>query len=499
MRFACDDNGIRIKPTFSGQKAKCPLCEGTLIGKCGDIYVWHWQHHQDRHCDPWTEPETDWHREWKAKFPEDWQEVIIENEGEKHIADIKTPHGIVIEFQNSSISTTTIRVREDFYENMIWVVNAETFKDNFKIRSVVNSSLRNIEQNALYELKSLQELYAEDLKAIDEDIKKNQRETNDKFNSINYKTTRIEKLKQILTNSELFTNSVIEKWTQGEYYWDYETNDITNSIKPETKAQLCDIPNKIKHLQSEIKVSEQALIDIFNLESFQIDNRQFKIVQYGQISSSSFNRVKAISKESRKTFFPEIIEFKSESEFKNFQYRQNQYDFAVDPTNAINSYQQKIENGKVSVSALEKQISVTKKTITDELIQALHKKIHDIETEIEKLNNELDELIKQNSRLLLRKANFSEMRDKEISESKIEIEKRKNEKRFNVMKEKKGLYVFDWKHERKSWKATYNTIFFDIGETYLFELVKDGLFKKTDIKVFLEKYLMTNLVRHSNG
>ena len=78
MRFAYDDNGTRIKPSYSGQKAKCPLCEGTLIGKCGEIYAWHWQHIHDRDCDPWKEHETEWHRKWKAKFPEDWQEVIIE-------------------------------------------------------------------------------------------------------------------------------------------------------------------------------------------------------------------------------------------------------------------------------------------------------------------------------------------------------------------------------------------------------------------------------------
>ena len=119
-------------------------------------------------------------------------------------------------------------------------------------------------------------------------------------------------------------------------------------------------------------------------------------------------------------------------------------------------------------------------------IKKLENKIQELETEIEKLNNELDKLIKQNSRLVERKTKVSAMRDKDISESKIEIEKKKNEKRLKVMREKKGFYDFDWKHERKSWKAAYNTIYFNIGENCLFELVKDGLFKKTEIQVFLE-------------
>lgn len=493
MRFAYDDNGTRIKPSFSGQKAKCPLCKGILIGKCGKIYVRHWQHHHDRDCDPWQEHETEWHRKWKAKFPEDWQEVIIENEGEKHIADIKTPDGFVIEFQNSSISTSTIRIREDFYEGMIWVVNAISFKDNFKIRSVVSSYLRDIEEYASYELKSLKDYYAEVLKTIEEELEKNQRETNDKFTSIRYKTTTVYKLKQILTDSELFTNSVIEKWTQGESYWDYETTEIIRKVKPDTKAQLQNIPKQIKQFQAEIKSSEQILLDIFNLENFQVGERHYKIVQYDHIHSTSFQRVRAISKKSKRTLFPEITEFKTESEFKNFQYRKEQFDFAVDPTNKINSYREKIENSKSSVNALEKQLTVTKKIIADELIQELTNKIQELETEIEKLNNEWDELIKEKSRLVQRQAEVTAMRDKDIIESKIEIEKNKNEKRFKVMREKKGLYQFDWKHERKSWKEANNTIYFDIGDTYLFELVKDGLFKKTEIKVFLEKYLQSTM------
>lgn len=122
------------------------MCGGTIIGKCGEIYAWHWQHHKDRECDPWQEHETEWHQKWKANFPDDWQEVIIKSNEEKHIADVKTAGGLVLEFQNSSISSTTIKIREAFYQNMIWVVNARTFKDNFKIRSVVSSRLRSIEE-----------------------------------------------------------------------------------------------------------------------------------------------------------------------------------------------------------------------------------------------------------------------------------------------------------------------------------------------------------------
>ncbi|MBA3899141.1 MAG: hypothetical protein H0X62_02855 [Bacteroidetes bacterium] len=226
-RFGYDENKIRIRPSYSGQKATCPLCQGTIIGKCGEIYVWHWQHNHDRECDPWQEHETDWHRKWKANFPDDWQEVILAKEGEKYIADVKTANGVVIEFQNSSISTSTIRIRENFYQEMIWVVNAKTFKDNFMIRSVVSSRLRNIGQNASQEISSLKSSYNDDLNAVTDDIEKNKKETTNRFNSINYKKGLVEKLSQHLEEHDVYTNTIIDKLSQDKSYWNYQTNEKT--------------------------------------------------------------------------------------------------------------------------------------------------------------------------------------------------------------------------------------------------------------------------------
>jgi competence CoiA-like predicted nuclease len=120
MQFALNQFKQRIKPApkIAGF---CPSCGSSLIPKCGQILCWHWSH-KTLDCDPWYEPESEWHRNWKNLFPDDWQEVTIGN----HRADVKTPHGVV-EFQASSISSTEVQEREDFYGKMIWVVKADTF------------------------------------------------------------------------------------------------------------------------------------------------------------------------------------------------------------------------------------------------------------------------------------------------------------------------------------------------------------------------------------
>jgi len=129
-------NKIRTEP-FKGGKGNCTLCGQETIAKCGTRKVHHWAHKSLKNCDHWWENETEWHRKWKNHFPKEWQEIVHFDEisGEKHIADVKTSIGLVIEFQNSPMSIEELNSREEFYKNMIWIVNGKSFKKNFHILS----------------------------------------------------------------------------------------------------------------------------------------------------------------------------------------------------------------------------------------------------------------------------------------------------------------------------------------------------------------------------
>jgi competence CoiA-like predicted nuclease len=125
--LALNNKKERISPNHSGERAHCEMCGGEVTGKCGSIRVWHWQHLSEKDCDSWSEGETDWHKEWKERFPESWREIVVIDGEVKHRADIKTANGLVVEFQNSPISVDVVEKRESFYKNMIWVVNATSF------------------------------------------------------------------------------------------------------------------------------------------------------------------------------------------------------------------------------------------------------------------------------------------------------------------------------------------------------------------------------------
>lgn len=122
MKFALV-NGQRqeAQPDLSG---KCPACADRMVAKCGEVKIWHWAHLGTRLCDAWWENETEWHRAWKGRFPITWQEVVHQTEtGERHISDVKTDRGWVIEFQHSYLKPEERRSRDAFYPKLIWVAD----------------------------------------------------------------------------------------------------------------------------------------------------------------------------------------------------------------------------------------------------------------------------------------------------------------------------------------------------------------------------------------
>ena len=150
MQYAIVANERR--EAFSGGKGTCPTCGAAMIAKCGPRILHHWAHAGRRNCDPWWENETPWHREWKNKFPEYCREIShVAPDGEIHRADIKTPTGIVIEVQHSSMADHERISREQFYGNLIWIIDGRAFKKNFDIYHLLPDPSSELAQDLVWE------------------------------------------------------------------------------------------------------------------------------------------------------------------------------------------------------------------------------------------------------------------------------------------------------------------------------------------------------------
>ena len=132
MRFALNNaQRVEAQPGLSGI---CPGCGAPVIPKCGEVRIKNWAHVRNCECDSWHEPEGSWHRDWKSQFPESWQEIVHHApSGERHIADIKTVRGYVIEFQHSPLRPDERRARDAFYPKLLWVVDATRRKSDAPI------------------------------------------------------------------------------------------------------------------------------------------------------------------------------------------------------------------------------------------------------------------------------------------------------------------------------------------------------------------------------
>ena len=109
----------KLNPTTRVNAGTAPVHD--CNGRRGQVR--HWAHWGTRACDRW------WEENRLALCLEEplsrrvAEKIHHSNTGEKHIADVKTNHGVVVEFQHSYLRREERESREMFYRKMIWVVN----------------------------------------------------------------------------------------------------------------------------------------------------------------------------------------------------------------------------------------------------------------------------------------------------------------------------------------------------------------------------------------
>lgn len=144
MFIALDINGkrISIENATKDNQYFCPICGKLLTIRATESLAvkTHFAHKRGTVCyDDWTHDMSEWHLSWQRRFPEQYREVVIEQNGIKHRADICI-NGTVIEFQHSPITGEEISKRNTFYLScgykVVWVFDATN-----KIKNWIGDSI----------------------------------------------------------------------------------------------------------------------------------------------------------------------------------------------------------------------------------------------------------------------------------------------------------------------------------------------------------------------
>lgn len=123
MLYAIDSNEQKVRPHEEQGAVKDPFSGYPVTPKArGNTALWY---AAEAPTDPWMLPYTEWAMQWRLKFPKEMVEVILKDgTGIKHVADVYTTAGQVLKFQHRFLTIVEMRQREQFFNKMIWVLNA---------------------------------------------------------------------------------------------------------------------------------------------------------------------------------------------------------------------------------------------------------------------------------------------------------------------------------------------------------------------------------------
>jgi competence CoiA-like predicted nuclease len=483
--YALNKDGQRIKPFLRG-KGFCPLCNAPVKAYCGEIYEWHWKHKTKNSCDQWFEVETKWHRDWKNKFSSELQEVtVINSNGERHFADIKLNNGLVIELQNSPISPRIIRQRENFYKKMIWILNANKFIGNFKIRSVVNSRLRDLDnqlENEKYNKIRSIEVNIQNLKQQIIQLHQQRFLLMDKLYLLQEKQNTFS---NINVAPSLFVKRMIEHWRDKNRFYEKYISELLYEIEEKYKNRVIQIVKDLNELDKNILNTENEIQMFEKFPDYLIRDVNFKILPFVNNYKYDITDLKVAKQKTLETLLPEIEDIRSLEDLKKYKFKEMDYVILLDISERLVDYKYKLEILKKKKMTTYDELLQYKKEITSLVLSWIEVNITTVDESISTIKIEIANLDTKITECSNDKDSLMDNQNIEIKKIEENINRKRPRQRTSIMFESKGLYSFRWKHKRKSWNAALKPIYFDLGKDFLFLLVNDFILQKIKLKDFL--------------
>jgi hypothetical protein len=423
--------------------------------------------------------------EWKNKFPETWQEVILTNEaGEKHIADIRTTSGTVLEFQNSPISSETIRIREQFYKDMVWVINAKPFLENLDLT-----------ERKEVELSKFQDEVSEDYSSVYERFEKLQSDLMIKKDSCERSLNNLSLPRYYLRNNVTNLASFIAELEDPNFkipnlnkkYSLYHSLQKYETFLP--SGWLSNVYTLETKVDEAKQGYEQKLSVLQRMEKFQeieVEGQILKIIPLSAINQGNYQRVILISKAEENQIFKRKIKINSLLDLPNLKNRSEEYHFCMDISVAIATTRSEVESLFNQMNASQESALAEYRSLRKRILQQLIDRLRQEQIEMEETESNYAGL-KERVESYTTQWKDNEKNRSTIISHMMEVYNH-GETRKQILSNYNDQFVFKWTHERKSWREAKAPIYFDFQDGNLYELLASNILRQIHPKDFIYSY-----------
>lgn len=366
---------------------------------------------------------------------------------------------------------------------MIWVVNAQKFKDNLHLYSVVKSKLRSLDRDIGNTVLNEESDFDQQIFILEREIDRHERVLKYQLEKVVNLNAVLDRLRGFAMNIEGTVTNLLEAWSAG-FIVDTLLSETAKNLDA-FKKNMAEINQQSANLNSKRTQLLNARNKIEGKQSIIFDGQPMKIIEYDDLNISTYKKAVFIDRNSLNTLFHKHHRIKNEIEFIGMRHRANAFIIAIDPTNAINT----LTN---DISAIDAEL-VVRKVHEINLTRELH---FEFEREINRLSAELAQEIQKGdedssietqdlNQLRYKKEMLVLKKEQRLIALAREQGQEREAKRGEIMKANKGLYYLDWKHERTTWQHASQTIYFDIGESYLLRRLTTNEVLKVSLEDFL--------------
>ena len=406
--------------------------------------------------------------------------------GERHYADVRTDRPLVIEFQNSPISSSTIHIREAFYGDMVWVINASGFKDNFNLASEVTMGLKRITNALPTKEGGIRSKFDAEIEKQETETFTTEQQIKDAIDETIRLQRKIDNYKNYLDDYKGLTDKATKWIADSEGNYAPNCVDLYDSLNRSYKERLLHIRDIIRQDADSINKIEQDFSKITSLKSEKIAGRDCKKVPYDKINKGNYMKVYVLSRSSTDTFFSEPERIHDEMGLFRYKYLTDKYDFFLDYSEDITILQQAITELKVRKRTLHQERDQIDSEMAEKVKRWLVRELASSEEALAGLNIQISTLREKSGadRRLLQALQNS--KGERLDTAIADFKRQHEEKRRQIMNRHRGFYrLIKWKHEHKAWREASRHVYFDGGEGYLFQRTTEGLFRKVSTEDFM--------------